>query len=96
MNLECKALKVTAALNPEAVAGIPTPNGVAKATLHINAGGRQYVADVNMKSLRRCIAAIGEAGPDGVAVVLQGKLDGNVIQETGIIAQVKQPKPVAA
>ena len=58
MNLECKALKVTAVLNPEAVVGILTPNGVAKATLHINAGGGQYVADVNMKSLRRCIATI--------------------------------------
>jgi hypothetical protein len=31
-----------------------------------------------------------------VAVVLRGKLVNNVIQEAGIVAQVKQPKPVAA
>jgi hypothetical protein len=65
MHLEAKALKVTAILDPAAVAGIPTPNGVPKATLRITAGGRTYSADVNMKSLRRCIAAINEAGPDG-------------------------------
>jgi hypothetical protein len=28
--------------------------------------------------------------------VLQGKLVDNAIQEAGIVAQVKQPKPVAA
>jgi hypothetical protein len=96
MNLEAKALKVTAVLNPAAVAGIPTPNGVPKATLRITAGGRTYSAEINMKSLRRCIATINEAGPDSVAVVLQGKLADNVIQEAGIVAQPKTQKAAVA
>jgi len=64
--------------------------------LCITVGGRANTTEVNAKSLRRSIAAIGEAGRDGVAVVLQGKLVDNVIQEAGIVAQVKQPKPAAA
>src|SRR3954451_2420662 len=95
MNLETKNLKITAILDPAAVATIPTPNGVSKAALRITAGGRTYTAEVNMKSLRRCIAAIGEAGPDGVAIILQGKLNGDVIAEAGIVAQPKTPKPAA-
>jgi len=95
MNLETKNLKITAILDPAAVAIIPTPNGMSKAALRITAGGRTYTAEVNMKPLRRCIAAIGEAGPDGVAIILQGKLVGDTIQEAGVIAQAKTPKPAA-
>src|SRR3954469_24145525 len=95
MNLETKNLKITTILDPAAVATIPTPNGVSKAALRITAGGKTYTAEVNMKSLRRCIAAIGEAGPDGVAIILQGKLVGDTIQEAGVIAQAKTPKPAA-
>ena len=53
-------------------------------------------ADLNAKSLRRCIATIGEAGPDDVAVILQGKLEGNAVVEAGIVAQPKAPKAAAA
>ena len=49
--------------------------------------------DLNAKSLRRCIATIGEAGPDGVAVIL---LEGNAVVEAGIVAQPKAPKAAAA
>ncbi|MFL5252503.1 MAG: hypothetical protein ACJ8AI_06340 [Rhodopila sp.] len=96
MNIETKALKVSAVLDPAAIASITVPNGQPKFTLRITAAGRTYAADVNAKSLRRCIAAINEAGPDGVAVVLQGKLADNVIQEAGITAQPKPAKPAAA
>ncbi len=44
------------------------------------------------KSLRRCIAAIEAAEPGCIAVLLQGTLDGNTIQEAGIVAQPKTPK----
>jgi len=91
-----KALKVTAVLDPAAVASITVPNGQPKFTLRITAAGRTYAADLNAKSLRRCIAAIGEAGPDGAAVILQGKLNGDTILEAGIVAQPKTPKPAAA
>src|SRR3954452_17160942 len=96
MDIETKALKVSAILDPAAVASITVPNGHPKFSLRITAGGRTYTADVNAKSLRRCIAAIGEAGPDGAAVILQGKLNGDTILEAGIVAQPKTPKPAAA
>jgi len=95
MQLEAKALKLTAVLDPAAVAQTPTPNGVARVTLRITAGGQTYTADVNTKSLRRCITAIGEAGPAGVAVVVQGRLEGNTIMDAGVVAMAKTPKPAA-
>jgi hypothetical protein len=96
MNLEAKNLKVTAVLDPAAVARLTVPNGQPRITLKISAGGRTYTADLNAKSLRRCIAAIAEAGPDAMAIVLQGKLDGTMILEAGIAAQPKTSKPAAA
>jgi hypothetical protein len=95
MILEAKSLKATIVLDPTAIARITVPNGQPKFALQIRVGGRIYTADLNAKSLRRAIAAIGEAGPDGVAIVLQGKLVGDVIQEAGIAAQPKAPKPAA-
>jgi hypothetical protein len=51
------------------------PNGQPRITLRIRVADRTLSADVNAKSLRRCIAAIGAAEPGGVAVVLQGTLN---------------------
>jgi hypothetical protein len=79
-----------------AVARLTVPNGQPRITLKISAGGRTYAADINSKSLRRCIAAIAEAEPGTVAIVLQGKLDGTTILEAGIAAQPRTPKPAAA
>lgn len=94
--LTAKSLKVTCVLDPAAVALVPTPNGQPKVTLTVAAGGRTLKADVNAKSLRRCIATISDTGPDNVAVILQGKLEaGDVISEAGIVAQPKVAKPVA-
>jgi hypothetical protein len=42
------------------------------------------------------IAAISEYGPDGVAVVIQGKLVGDVLTEAGIVAQPKVRPQTAA
>jgi hypothetical protein len=42
------------------------------------------------------IAAISEYGPDGVAVVIQGKLVGDVLTEAGIAAQPKVRPQTAA
>jgi len=68
---------VACVLNAEAVSRIQVPNGQAKTVLTVTAGGRTIRAEVNSKSLRRVIATIGEVGPDGVAVVLQGRLGGS-------------------
>ena len=51
-------------------------------------------AELNAKSVRRALATIGEHGPDGVSVIVQGKLVGDTITEAGIFAQPKA-KPAA-
>jgi ribosomal protein S3 len=54
-------------------------------------------ADINAKSVRKAAATIGEHGPDGVAVIIQGKLVGDTIAEAGIVAQPKvRPQTAAA
>jgi hypothetical protein len=55
-----------------------------------------YRAEVASKSLRRCVTTITTSGPDAVAVVLQGRLDGNTITKAGIAAQPKAPRPAVA
>jgi hypothetical protein len=93
MKLEANALKVTTVLDPVAGAALAVPNGQPRITLRISVAGRTLSADANAKSLRPCIAAIGAAEPGGVAVVLQGTLDGDTIREAGIVAK---PKPAVA
>ena len=76
--------------------GVEVPNGLSKVTRRGAVPGKTIVAEVNAKSLRRTVAAIAAAGPNGVAVVLQGKLEpGDVLTEAGIAAQPKTPKPLA-
>jgi hypothetical protein len=36
--------------------------------------------------------AVGAAGSDGVAVIVQGRLEDNVLLDAGIAAQPKTPK----
>lgn len=97
MDLQAKSLKATVVLDAEAVSRIQIPNGMPKTTLTIAVAGRVVTAEVNSKSLRRCVAAIGAAGPEGVAVVLQGKLEANdVLAEAGIAATPKAQKPAVA
>jgi hypothetical protein len=92
MKLEGKALKVSTLLEPAAVAALVVPNGKPRIVLQVSVSGRTLTADLNAKSLRRCIAAIEAAEPGCIAVLLQGTLDGNTIQEAGIVAQPKTPK----
>ena len=54
---------------------------------------RRVSVDLNAKSVRKVLATIGEHGPDGVAVIVQGKLmAGDVLAEAGIVANPKAPK----
>ena len=75
LKLESRALKASVVLDPAALAGVEVPNGLSKVTLRVAVPGKTIVAEVNAKSLRRTVAAIAAAGPNGVAVVLQGKLE---------------------
>ena len=92
MKLEGKALKVSTLLEPAAVAALVVPNGKPRFTLQVIVSGRTLTADLNAKSLRRCITAIEAAEPGCIAVLLQGTLDGTTIEEAGIVAQPKTPK----
>jgi hypothetical protein len=97
LELESRALKASVVLDPAALVGVEVPNGLSKVTLRVAVPGKTIVAEVNAKSLRRTVAAIAAAGPNGVAVVLQGKLeDEDRLTEAGIAAQPKTPKPPSA
>jgi hypothetical protein len=54
---------------------------------------RTLTASVAARSVRRAIVAIGDAGPESVAVVLSGRLVGDVIEDAGLAAM---PKPAKA
>lgn len=96
LKLTSKAIKATVVLDPVELVGVVVPNGQAKFPISVSVAGRTLRAELNAKSLRKCVAAIGEAGPDGVTIIVQGKLEGDTIAEPGIAAQVKAPKPAAA
>jgi hypothetical protein len=96
MVLTTRSLKVTALLDPKQVAALPEPPG-GKVTLTVACGDRTFTAPVTFKALRKVREAIAANGADGVAVILQGKLEsGNVIAEAGLTAQVKASAAVPA
>jgi hypothetical protein len=70
-------------LDPAEVAQIVVPDGRPRTIIAIRLPDRRVSADLNAKSVRKAVAAIGEHGPDGVAVVVQGKLVGDTITEAG-------------
>ena len=55
------------------------PNGTTKFPITLAVARRVLQADLNAKSLRRCVAAINAAGPNGVSVISQGKLEGDTL-----------------
>ena len=87
--LNARALKCTIVLDPAEVAQIVAPDGKPRTVIAIRLPDRRVSADLNAKSVRKALAAISEYGPDGVAVVIQGKLTGDAITEAGIVAQPK-------
>ena len=94
--LNARALKCTVVLDPTEVAAIVAPEGTPRLPLRIVVDGRTVTTDIAAKSIRKAQAMIAEHGPDGVAVILQGKLGcGDVLLEAGLVAQPKTPKPAA-
>jgi hypothetical protein len=76
-----------------ALAGFVPPDG-GRVPIVINVAGRVVKGDLNPKSVKKAVVAVAEHGADNVAVVLQGRLGaGDVIEEVGISAQPKAPKP---
>ena len=93
--LNARAMKVTVVLDPAEVAQIVAPDGKPRTVIDIRLPDRRVSVDLNAKSVRKVVAAIGEHGPHGIAVIVQGKLVGDTIAEAGIVAQPKV-KPAAA
>jgi hypothetical protein len=87
--LNALALKCTVVLDPAEVAHIVAPDGRPRVVIAIRLPDRRVSADLNAKSVRKAVATITEHGPDGVAVIIQGKLVGDAITEAGIVAQPK-------
>jgi hypothetical protein len=94
--LNSRALKCTIVLDPTEVAQIVAPDGKPRVVIDIRLPDRRVSADLNAKSVRRAIAAIGEHGFDGVAVIIQGKLVGDIITEAGMFSQPKVRPQAAA
>ncbi len=94
--LNARALKCTIVLDPVEAAHIVAADGKPRVVLDIRLPDRRVSVDLNAKSARKTIAAISEYGPDGVAVVIQGKLTGDAITEAGIVAQPKVRLQTAA
>jgi len=96
LNLAASTLKCTTLLDPAALAAFTVPDGIPRIPLKLQVAGRTLTVSLNAKSLRKVVATIREAGSDGVVCVLQGKLIGDQIEEAGLSAMPKTPKPAAA
>lgn len=86
MDLRARSLKITAMIEP---AGFAEISPAASKTTHLRISappGQTVTAEIATKSLRKAIAAVTEHGPDGVALLLQGKLEGTVIVECGLVS----------
>ena len=95
--LNARSLKCTIVLDPAEVAQLVTADGKPRVVIDIRLPDRRVSVDLNAKSVRKAVAAISEHGPDGVAVIIQGKLvGGDVITEAGIVAQPKVRPQTAA
>jgi hypothetical protein len=95
--LNARALKRTIVLDPAEVAQIVARDGQPRVMIGIRLPDRRVSVDLNAKSVRKALAAVSEYGPDGVAVIIQGKLvGGDVITEAGIVAQPKMRPQTAA
>jgi hypothetical protein len=94
--VNARAMKVTVPLDAAAVATLPAPDGQARSKLTIICEGKNYIADIATKSLRKVKATIAANDVENVFVMVQGKLRNNEIIEAGIVAQVKIAKTADA
>src|SRR5206468_11551195 len=92
--LVANTIKATIVLRPEDVLRLGEPlAGTSHVALTIAVAGRVLQVSLNTKGVRRARKTIQEAGPDGVACILQGKLAlGDVLEEAGLSAQPKSPQ----
>jgi hypothetical protein len=96
LHLTARALKVTMVLDPAALLRVMVPDGLPRATLKITVDRRAYTASIAAKNLRRAVTTITNEGAENFALVLMGNLVGETIEEAGLAAQPKGPRPMEA
>jgi hypothetical protein len=95
--LTARALKVALVLDPAAVAAFRFSPGDIRTVISISVAGRTVTADIASKSIRKAATTIAEHGADGVACVLQGKLQADdTLAEAGLAVQLKAPPAAKA
>jgi hypothetical protein len=88
--LNGRAIKLSVLLNPAEIITLVAPERQPRIRLQIKAGGRNISADIATKSLRKAISTLHENGADSCVILIQGKLGlGDVVEECGLVAQVK-------
>jgi hypothetical protein len=96
--VSARSLKVVAVLDAAELARISTPEGgPARIVLNVRLPDRVVVVDLAAKAIKRAKATIAELGPEGVAVVVQGRLLANPdrIADAGLVAQPRAKKAEA-
>jgi hypothetical protein len=92
--LHATSIKVTIVLDPIEVMGVSASAGSGLVPITIHVAGRILRAQFSPKSVRKARTAIEAAPPDGIAVILQGRLAaGDVIEDAGVAAHPKGPRP---
>jgi hypothetical protein len=92
--LQAKAFKITAVIEAEAIASLNIPNAQPRLPLRIATASRTFRVELAAKSLRKVQAALAAAGPDGLTIIVQGRLEGEHLLDAGIAAQPRTPKAV--
>jgi hypothetical protein len=93
LTVSASSIKVTIPLDAAAIAALPAPDGQTRGKLTITCDGKNYIADLATKSLRKAKSTIAASGVENTFVMVQGKLKGNEITECGLVAQTKAVKP---
>ena len=86
-----KSIKVVVPLDPQSILQLDCPeSGPSRTHLTIRVGEQTLRAEVASKAVRKAQGVLRQA--DAFAMLL-GKLVGSRIEECGLVAQVKAPKP---
>jgi hypothetical protein len=87
-------LKATVVLGPSFVTSLQVKDGVPRIAIAVAVAGRTVSIELNAKSVRKGKATIAEYGPDGVACVIQGRLEADdTLTDAGLQVLPKAPKP---
>jgi hypothetical protein len=51
--------------------------------------GRKLSGQLIPKGVRKAVAMVAEHGPEAIALIIQGRLDGDLLTECGLVAQIR-------